>query len=165
MGGRFRYTAPAPQAGWIERPRLADRMARRFEVATLLVVAPAGFGKTTLLSQSIAATRDDPSRIDLWLQCVPGDADDDALGRALLDAAGAPIAEHATPDARRIADALGHFAPAEVCLVLDDVHHLAAGSPGIDLLDEFLELLPRNAHLVLAGRTRPQLRLARLQLH
>lgn len=165
MGGRFRYTAPAPQAGWIERPRLVDRLARRFEVAGLLVVAPAGFGKTTLLSQAIAASSHDPTQVDLWLQCVPGDADDDALGRALLDAAGASIPDHASPDARRIADALGHFAPAEVCLVLDDVHHLAEGSPGLDLLDELLELLPRNAHLVFAGRTRPQLRLTRLHLH
>ncbi len=139
-------------------------MHRRFEVAALLIVAPAGFGKTTLLSQALAAAADDPTRIDVWVQCEVRHADAELLGAALLRAAGATDEEQGSADADRIADALGHFAPAEVCMVLDDVHLIAESSAGLALLEALLERLPHNAHLVLAGRSRPSLRLARLQL-
>lgn len=164
MPDRFRYTPPVPQADWIDRPRLLDRLARRFEVAALLVIAPAGFGKTTLLSQAIAASTDDPTRVDIWVQCHPLHEDADTFGRELLRAAGATVGDHATVEVRRIADALGRLAPAEVCLVIDDVHLLAEDSSGMALLDELLEALPHNAHLLLSGRSRPPLRLARLHI-
>lgn len=164
MPDRFRYAPPVPQDHWIERSRLLDRLERRFEVTVLLVIAPAGFGKTSLLAQSLARGAEDTTRVDLWLQCHPLLDDAETFGRALLRATGTTIGDHATVDVRRIADALGRLAPAEVCLVLDDVHLLAEGSPGMAVLDELLEVLPHNAHLLLSGRTRPPLRLARLHI-
>src|SRR5690606_11025653 len=53
-------------------------------------------------------------------------------------------------------------APLDVCLVLDDVHEIPAGSASARLLSEDVRSLPAHAHLVLAGRGSPPGPLARL---
>lgn len=161
MANAFRHDPPRPDPAWVARTRLTERLARRFELRVLLVVAPAGYGKTAALAQALHATADADDRLDLWLQCEPGDADPDHLVGGILRSADLP----ATPgDATSVAEALLRYAPREVCLVLDDVHAVPAGSAGAALLDEIAELLPLNAHLVLSGRTRPSIRLARRQV-
>ena len=49
-----------------------------------------------------------------------------------------------------------------VALIVDDVHEIPAGSAGAAFLDELIAALPANGHVVLAGRTDPPVRLARL---
>jgi DNA-binding SARP family transcriptional activator len=160
----FRHGAPRPRAEWIDRPRLIERLARRFEVRALLIVAPAGYGKTTILTQAIEAARPDESRHDVWVQCAVGDAHAPALTEAILLAAGLGRPNGPLDDARTIADALMRFAPRQVCLILDDVHVMAPGSGGLGLLDQLLEVLPANAHLLLSGRTMPTLQVAKLRV-
>src|SRR6478609_4306737 len=50
----------------VARPRLSERLRRGAEAALTLVSAPAGFGKTTLLAEWLAAHADD-GRCVAWL--------------------------------------------------------------------------------------------------
>jgi DNA-binding SARP family transcriptional activator len=65
-----------------------------------------------------------------------------------------------TPD--EVANAVWRRSPTEVCLVFDDVHLLPAGSPGATWLGKLIDLLPVNAHVVLAGRADAPVALTRL---
>ncbi len=48
---------PRPRRGLVARPRLIERMNRGAESRLTLISAPAGFGKTTLLAEWLAAER------------------------------------------------------------------------------------------------------------
>ena len=50
--------APRPRGRTVARPRLADRLTLGADAPLTLVSAPAGFGKTTLLSAWLAAGAD-----------------------------------------------------------------------------------------------------------
>ncbi len=50
-----RLHVPRWRRGLVARPRLSERLSRGAEPALTLVSAPAGFGKTTLLAQWLAA--------------------------------------------------------------------------------------------------------------
>jgi len=155
------------------RQRLLTVLLGRFERRLVTVVAPAGFGKTTLLAQAVAENALLPRGVDVWLSCEPADAD----GPSLLAGIGAALG---TPDGRqrrRVTAGEGGFragdldevvaavwsrSPWPVALVLDDVHEIPAGSDGASLLDELVAALPENGHLVLAGRSEPPVRASRL---
>lgn len=163
---------PRRRRGTVERRRLTDRASGGLP-ALVLVSAPAGFGKTTFLSQLIAS---DPARRTAWLALDAGDNDPSvfwsyltAAVRALDDDAGtgpdAGLAgiDGGAPDVAAAA-LLNHLAtrPGPVLLVLDDYHVIEA--PEIhEALAFLVEHLPENAHLVLAGRSDPPLPLARLR--
>ncbi|MGM1065607.1 BTAD domain-containing putative transcriptional regulator, partial [Saccharothrix sp. Mg75] len=149
---------PRPLDVELPRLRLVDRLARRWEHPVTAVVAGAGFGKTTALAQAVRAHLLEPRGVDVWVDCSPAHEAAGALAGALLDA----LAD-GTPrrTARAVLDALVRRAPVEVCLLLDDVHEIPAGSPGAALLAELVRGLPATAHLVLCGRELPDLPLAR----
>jgi DNA-binding SARP family transcriptional activator len=158
---------PRPLDVEIPRLRLTQRLGRRWDRAVTLVVAGPGFGKTTALAQAVRANLLAPRGVDAWVTCDPGHEDPVRLARALL-AALAPQpgrGDHArapaSPGAREVVEALIRWAPLDVCLLLDDVHEIPAGSPGAALLGEVVAALPATAHLVLAGRLAPDLPLAR----
>ena len=46
---------PRPRRGLVARPRLSERLSRGAESKLTLISAPAGFGKTTLLAEWLAA--------------------------------------------------------------------------------------------------------------
>ena len=166
---------PRRRRGTVERRRLTDRTSGELP-ALVLVSAPAGFGKTTFLSQLIAS---DPARRTAWLALDAGDNDPAVFWSYLTGAVRALDDDVATgadaglagidggndggaPDAA--AALLNHLAarPGPVLLVLDDYHVIEA--PEIHQVLAFLvEHLPENAHLVLAGRADPPLPLARLR--
>jgi DNA-binding SARP family transcriptional activator len=161
MANTFRHEPPRADPEWIARPRLVERIGRRFERQVMLVIAPAGYGKTAALAQALDAAAN-PDRVDRWLQCEPADADAEHLIAGMLRSVG--LDPSRSGDSTTIAEALLGFAPQEVCLVLDDVHDIEPGSAGARLLEDLAEQLPLNAHLVLSGRARPSLRIARLQV-
>ncbi len=49
---------PRPRPGLVARPRLRERLDRGLAAKLMLVSAPAGFGKTTLLVEWLAAVSD-----------------------------------------------------------------------------------------------------------
>jgi DNA-binding SARP family transcriptional activator len=129
----------------------------RFERRVITVVAPAGFGKTTLLAQAVGENVLLPRGIDVWLSCEPADADGASLRAGIAEALGTK-----GDSLDQIVAAVWSRSPLPVALVLDDVHEIPPGSDGAALLDRLLVDLPENGHLVLAGRTEPSVRLGRL---
>jgi LuxR family maltose regulon positive regulatory protein len=155
----------------VPRPRLLQRLATAADAPVCVIRAPAGYGKSTLLGQFAA----EETRPLAWLSL--DERDDDpvvllfdlahALGRAgapdeellaRLSAGEAGVVPLALP--RLLA--LLHERTEPLVLVLDDVHLL--GSEGArDVLRALCEQAPADCTVVLAGRTRPPIALARLR--
>jgi DNA-binding SARP family transcriptional activator len=152
------------RCGALLRPRLLLAVQGRWERRVTAVVAGAGFGKTTLLAQAVAESRLARAGVDVSLGLEPAHESAARLGRALLRRLGADRApRHEVEDlVGQVVDAVWARAPEPVCLVLDDVHGLAPGSEGVELLRRLVEALPANAHLLLGSRTFPEVGVARL---
>ncbi len=175
-----RLRPPAVGSDWLVRPRLlqALRTALRHH-QVVLVSAPAGYGKTTLLA-SLAASNDFPVA---WLS-IDEEANDPAnfvrgligaLKRIDPDYGGTvqPLLGMAPPEAgppdpragiRRLIGALindlADVGEAPVVIILDDVHVLSEATVFVGL-DYLLERLPAPMRLVVATRHDPPLSLAR----
>jgi transcriptional activator len=145
----------------ISRPRLVDRLSQRFTTPVTLVVAPAGFGKTTLLAQAVADGRRSGRGIDHWLTCRPEDAAASSLADGLCRMVGIPPERDPARAVDAVVRAVWAASPTEVALVLDDVHEVPEASEGAALLAGLVAALPGNAHVVLSGRDRPPVGLAR----
>ena len=156
------YT-PTVRPGVVPRPRLLARLRAARDVPTVTVVAPAGYGKTTLLALWAAA--DD--RPFAWLSLDPNDNDPivllthlavaldrvSALPAAVFDAlrsVGVSVPGTVVP---RLGSALARL-PREVVLVVDDVHHLQDG-PSLDALITLVGHVRGTAQVALAGRGMP----------
>jgi LuxR family maltose regulon positive regulatory protein len=147
---------------------LDDNRRRKFS----LISAPAGFGKTTLLSDwidglelpvawlSLDRGDDDPVRLLAYLTAALRTLDAD-LGTGtlrLLDSPQQPPLEALTT--ALINDIAAR--PESFILILDDCHHIEAQS-AYDLVDFILERMPDNLHIVMSGRVDPPLPLAHLR--
>ncbi|WP_112261673.1 hypothetical protein [Lentzea terrae] len=153
------HAVPRPLDVELPRLRVVDRLRQRWSRPVTLVVAGAGFGKTTALAQAVRANLLDPCGIDAWVTCGPGHEDAGKLAAAILDALATRHGPE--PGAPEVLAALRHRAPLDVCLLLDDVHEVPDGSPGAELLSAIARALPDTAHLVLSGRCAPDVPLAR----
>jgi LuxR family maltose regulon positive regulatory protein len=165
---------PAVRRSLVARPRLSERLSRGATSRLTLVSAPAGFGKTTLLSAWLAAPAakerpvawlsleaSDSQPAVFWtyvitaLQTVVQAVGVDAL--PLLQSARSPIETVLTTLLNEL-DAV----PNDIHLVLDD-YHLVDG-PDVEAGMVFLlEHLPPHVHLVISSRADPALPLARLR--
>ena len=165
---------PGPQPGFVARPRLLERLEEGLARGLLLVCAPAGFGKTSLLADWARRGQ----RPVAWLSLDEGDNDPARFWRHVVAALG-----RARPGiAEQVAPLLGPPAPAsfeglvtalinqlaaqpgdgEVLLALDD-YHLIETPPVHGSLGFLLEHRPPGLHLVLASRVDPPFGLARLR--
>ena len=152
---------PWPIPDELRRTRLVRCLAARWDRSVTLVVAGAGFGKSTALAQAVRANSVAPVGVDAWVGCQTGHEQAEHLAAAILAAIGtAPRSEDPVAD---VVDGLRRQSPLELCVVLDDVHEIPAGSSSAHLLGELVRRLPRNAHLVLAGRELPAIPLAHLR--
>ena len=165
---------PGPQPGFVPRRRLAARLDEGVERGLVLVCAPAGSGKTALLS-SWARCGQRPAA---WLSLDAGDNDPARFWRhavAALDRACPGIAERVGPllgppapssfeplVTALINDLSAQRGDGEVLLVLDD-YHLVGSQPVHESLGFLLQHLPPGLHPVLASRADPPLPLARLR--
>lgn len=153
----------------VDRPRLNQQLDRCVEHKLLLVSAPPGFGKTTLLSEwsqqsecpvawvSLDCTDNDP--MHFWSYVVAAlDKLDDSVGENLL-----PLIHSSRPaEAEYTIPALINTVtniPDDFTLVLDDYQCIESETIH-QALAYLLEYLPSNMHLILASRTEPPLPLA-----
>jgi LuxR family maltose regulon positive regulatory protein len=167
---------PWPRPNLVRRPHLVERLQAGLQGKLTLISAPAGFGKTTLLSEWVAAPRGHPALPVAWLALDAGDNDParflaylvaalqtvaPALGKGVLAALHAP---QPPPVAAMLAILLDEIAavPHPFVLVLDDYHLLNAKPVG-DALAFLLAHQPPQMHLVIATREDPPLPLARLR--
>ncbi|SET99303.1 BTAD domain-containing putative transcriptional regulator [Geodermatophilus poikilotrophus] len=164
MSRALRYAPPLASRDLIVRPRLLDALRSRFERPLTAVVAPAGFGKTTLLGQAVSENALSPAGEDRWLTCQRDDATLSVLASGAFAAVGlsTPVPEDPREAAVAVAEALWSAAPRHIALVLDDVHLVTPGSPAGEFLGHLVEELPRNGHLVLASRPPLPLSISRL---
>jgi LuxR family maltose regulon positive regulatory protein len=169
-----KYRVPARRLGLVERPRLNVRLAAGLEAPLMLVSAPAGFGKTTLLVEWLATAVADGCTV-AWLSLDSRDNDPAAfwaylataiesaapgVGAAALSVLQSPGTSTESAISTLLGD-LGEFA-GEIVLILDDFHAIEARevNDGIAFL---LENLPAGVHLVIASRADPSLQLAKLR--
>ncbi len=144
----------------MRRPRLVRELAGRFDRRLTVVVAGAGYGKTTLLSQSVDENRMDPDGIDAWL--LAGERDR-TPGHLLAGLSGSLSGDLTAADrVEDLCDLVLLRAPESVCIVIDDAHVLD-GSESWDLVERLLDALPRNGHLTIGSRTMPPLSVRRRQ--
>jgi LuxR family maltose regulon positive regulatory protein len=153
----------------VDRARLRDRLGAAPEARLVLVSAPAGFGKSTLLADWLVQ----PAILGAWLSLDVRDNDIVRFARYLA-AAAARLAggtgESAALDAQAfdpelalagVLDDLG-AAGSGVVLVLDD-YHLIDDAAIHRLVASLVERLPPGARLAIATRADPPLPLARLR--
>jgi LuxR family transcriptional regulator, maltose regulon positive regulatory protein len=173
--------APARRPQLVARPRVAERLGTSLDSGhrLTLVSAPAGFGKTTLLSDWLTDLdqRQRHTRLG-WLSLDDGDNDLTrfvahlvaALQSAELDVdatvldslSTTSVAAALTPLVNDLARAGEHEPRKHWILVLDDYH--AIGAPEVhEAVTFLLEHLPDHLHLVVVTRSDPPLPLARLR--
>lgn len=169
---------PPPRPNLVPRPRLSQRLSAGLHGNLTLISAPAGFGKTTLVSAWVAecgqpvawlsldAGDNDPKRflgyVVAALQTVAAKVGADALGESVLGALQSP---QPTPPESILTALLNELAavPQNFLLVLDDYHEIEAQSVN-GALAFLLEHLPPQMHLVITTREDPPLPLARLRV-
>ncbi len=170
-----KFFLPHSRPGMVARPRLEEAFGVRRTRLTLLS-APAGFGKTTLLSAWMAAPRAsaEPVRRVAWVSLDQADRTAEsfwayvltAIERATHGATGAGLAvlRAGMPLESVLAGVLNELSvsPDDLDIVLDDFH--LADGPEIQAgLTFLLERLPPQVRLVLSTRADPALPLARLR--
>ncbi len=166
--------APHARTERVARPRLTRRLEEGLRRKMTLISAPAGFGKTTLLSEWRETSAQHAIAI-AWVSLDKGDNDftrfityliaalrtiESDLGthaQSLLNEA--PVAGEAVLVS--LINELAAF-DGEIAIMLDDAHVIE--SQAIHEAIEFLlEHLPAHVHLIIASRTEPPLALARLR--
>ncbi len=164
MSRPFRFEAPVEQSS-IRRRRVQAVLRERFEHRVTVIEAGAGMGKTTALVGALAENQLSPRGIDLWIGCESGDEAAAHLLAGLGEVVGcaAPIADGTDEAVAAIVEAVAMRSPAQVCLLLDDVHLLGSESSGLAAVGQLVELLPANGHLLLASRRTIPFALARLE--
>src|SRR2546425_10884822 len=166
-----------PESGplHLRRPRLVARLRAGLERRATVVLAGPGYGKTALLSLFLRESGED----SVWYSLDPSDRDPSVFFRYLVQA----ISEHASEfgersqglwealrcrpqEAERMADVFIGDAEeslsGSLVLVLDGVEHLEGSEPCVRALRRLVADLPGAIHLVLAGRSLPDLRLKAL---
>ncbi|MGW5673136.1 AAA family ATPase, partial [Micromonospora sp. NPDC003776] len=168
-----RLAAPAPPEPVLVRPRLLNRLDQGTAGPVTLVVAPAGWGKTTLLASWTRASAAEPP--PAWVSVEEGDTGERLwayLAAALRAAvAGEPDdpAQPPVPDVPPRPDQLELLAAAlaarerPVLLVLDDLHRVTdpAALTGLEFL---LRHADGRLRLMVGARTEPALALHRWRL-
>jgi LuxR family transcriptional regulator, maltose regulon positive regulatory protein len=162
---------PLVRPGTIVRPGLVERLARGDSRPVVSVVAPAGYGKTTLLAQW--PERD--GQAIAWVSVDEGDNDPKVLltyvaealdaiepvGKRVFDALASPASSVPGSVVPRLCSAFASMI-SPVVLVLDDVH-LLRDSGCRAALSVLADHVPAGSRLVLAGRDEPPVRVARLR--
>lgn len=163
---------PPPRPKIVPRPRLLGQLDDVWNCKLTLISAPAGFGKTTLVSEWIATC----GRPVTWLSLDEGDNDPvrfvsyliaafqtirAGIGAGLLTTLQSP---QPSPIESMLTVLLNEITaiPDNFVLVLDD-YHLIDSKPVDEALAFLFEHQPPRMHLVIATREDPSLPLARLR--
>jgi LuxR family transcriptional regulator, maltose regulon positive regulatory protein len=162
---------PLIRPGTVRRSSLLERLALGEPRPIVSVVAPAGYGKTTLLSQWAECN----GQAFVWVSV--DEADNDAkvllsyvaealdavepIGERVFDALASPGSSVPGSVVPRLGAAFSSMT-SPVTLVLDDVH-LLRDSECRAALSVLADHVPGGSRLALAGRAEPPLRIARLR--
>ena len=173
-------TKPDYVANLVDRPRLFSRLDRWQDVRAVVIHAPPGYGKSSLVSRWLDLCGH--AGRAAWLSLDESDADPRQMVRGLASALDAilpgvsttmqPVLDAPQNEPQRALarliealweglDPRGSAPQEHWLLILDDVHLLAA-SEAVALLKPLLEKGPPNLHAVLLARSMATLPLSRL---
>jgi LuxR family maltose regulon positive regulatory protein len=169
---KTKYYIPPTRPEFVPRPHLIGKLDSGLSKKLTLVSAPAGFGKTTLLSEWIGSL----SRPAAWLTLDTNENDpvqfwlyfigalqriSDRVGDAAINILQAiplqPLESILTIVINEITDNMPEF-----IIVLDD-YHLISAQPIHESITFMIEHSPLNMHLVISSRTDPPLPLTRIR--
>ncbi len=177
---RAKLYRPRVTRDLVVRPRLLELLDHGLDSRLILVCAPAGFGKTTLISSWLdgmaAAGGDRPAPPAAWLSLDEQDGDlvifvryfIAALRTLFPDVGSETLALLQAPQQLPMAELFTTLSneiealPSAFLLVLDE-YHLLGGQAVHAFLDGLMRHWPRHLHLVLITRVDPPLPLASLR--
>ena len=169
---RSKIERPSLSGSWVRRPRIEARLDHTFERSLVVIVAPAGHGKTSTLVHWLRQQAIDAA----WVTVDHRDAD---LTRFATHVALAleDVSPGISPALFTLLNAPDRLAPAElgeafaerlydldhdVLLILDDLHE--AESPSVpEFVSGLIFAAPRRLHTIICSRTRVPLPLSRLR--
>ncbi len=163
---------PPPRPKVVLRSHLIERLNEGLRGKLTLISAPAGFGKTTLISEWVAGS----DRLTAWLSLDEGDNDlirfltyfvaalqtiAPTMGELMLGVLQSP---QPPPSETMLTALLNEISTIShnFIFVLDDYHVIDA-TPVDHALTFLLDHLPQQMHLVITTRDDPQLPVARLR--
>jgi len=178
---------PPLRPNLVPRPHLIERLNQGLQLGhkLTLISAPAGFGKTTLVSEWMHNLRLDAEKESefvnriAWLSLDEGDNDPaqfltyfiaalnqiEEIGARIGEGALVMLQSPQPPPSEVVLTSLINDITVildKIILVLDDYHSIVS-SPVDDTITFLLEHLPPQMHLIIATRDDPQLHLARLR--
>lgn len=161
LQGRTR--PPLPGRSVLLRSQLLARIDAHREARLVLIRAPAGFGKSTLMAQ-LHATR----QAGAWLNLDVADNDPRLLAQALAASLGTLLDDADTPStestATEVSQLLARLETARqpFSLFLDEFEVLQSAE-SLELLRELWEAFPPGSQLIIASRSTPALKLGQLR--
>jgi LuxR family maltose regulon positive regulatory protein len=170
---------PPTRPTLVPRSRLIERLNSGLHRKLTLISAPAGFGKTTLVTEWLDNARLDVKNKIAWLSLDEGDNDlirfltyfiaalnqinglDATFGKGALSMLQSP---QPPPTKAVLTSIINEIATIQerILLILDD-YHVIISSQIDEVLTFLLENIPRQMHLVIATREDPHLPLSRLR--
>ncbi|NDJ52869.1 MAG: protein kinase [Chloroflexi bacterium] len=165
---------PPPRLNQTRRQRLLDALNRglAFRRQLTLVAAPAGFGKTTLISDWISST----GQLAAWFALDEADNDplrflsyllmalqqvNPNIGRLLQDVLGAP---QGPPIPVLLPHLVNDLAASHLLILVLDDYHVITESEVHQILQYLIDNQPPSLHLVLISREDPPIPLPRLRV-
>lgn len=175
---RTKFLIPQPSIERVPRPHLTGWLESQLDKRLILLSAPAGYGKTTLLADFLSGSLLPAA----WIQLDAADSDPSVflayliealermkkVGRSAIGQTTRSLLENAHSDVSPqqilivLINELSESLPEPWLLVLEDYHYVA--SPVVhQLVDLLLEKGPACLHIILSTRSDPPLALARLR--
>lgn len=174
---RTKLLPPRPVPTILPRPRLVEKLAANLAHPVTLVMANAGSGKTTLVSEFVRTH----VRRFVWYQLDHTDADPVVFlgyitqgirqiipdfGQATLSYLQQTAAEIGQRPERAVDVLLNEVldrVEQQLILVLDDYHHLGNANPLHAAVDRLIAYLPDVLHLIIISREMPPLQVTRMR--
>jgi LuxR family maltose regulon positive regulatory protein len=167
---KYAITPPSPEAARVHRPRLVDRLHEFLPRRLILINAPAGYGKTSLLV-------DFDQHADLpvcWARLTRADQDEIRLaavleaslskrfrrlrGRIVVEAL---VGSPPQGQAAAFAEPIQQLIEEPFVIVFDDIQRINPSAEACAFLDSLVQALPEHVTVISAGRELPEIGLSR----
>ena len=163
-----RFLAPKRRPSAVRRARLHQSLQANLDRKVQVLWAPAGYGKTTLLSESLA----DAPNLTCWYLLTQDDKDPREFARSCVNAVRVCLPDfgHTVPqlgafapdrdwrtDIGLLVTAFVNEVPEKLVFIIDDLHNIEDYSEVNEALSLLVERSPDSVHFAISSRMRPSL--------